>query len=155
MDVAYRDKKYRNHFIKYTGSGLVLSQLSKKYLQLYNDLCKVLEVQDPNYPLKKKGSRVARLFYLMLCQKLKVEQKLFKHMDLPGEGQKTLTFSNLLSIYGCKSLCDLSVTKRHLTLVLGGRVRNEKPELPYSDPDSLVISMDLASCYGKGLQAAQ
>lgn len=128
MDVAYRDKKHRNHFIKYTDSGLVLSQLSKKYLQLYNDLCKVLEVQDPNYPPKKKGSRVARLFYLMLCQNLKVEQKLFKHMDLPGEGQKT--FSNLLSIYGCKSLCssEVSVTKRHLTLVLGGRVRNEKPD---------------------------
>ena len=45
-------------------------------------------------------------------------------MDTPSKG-----ITNLLKLYG--SLCqeNPSLTKRHLAIVMGGRIRNERPDI--------------------------
>lgn len=128
MNVPYQTRSTREDFIRYACSDLVLWDLYNKYRDHYINLCSLLNIKDDvKCPPMTKGSRVVRLFKKMLNSKLSVSIPLLKGVDLSTYGGHDI--SHLLTLYGCKSLCtsDPSLTKRHLTTILGGRVRNESP----------------------------
>jgi len=70
--------------------------------------------------------------------------------SLRSKGKPSIT--KLLELYGCKTLnkSDRELTKRFLSMVHGGRTKNENPYKVRHD--DLVISMDIVSCYGRGIE---
>ena len=150
MDVAYADPELRETFISYALADLVLGELSSTYNSNYKELCDLLGIEDSKEAPMTKGSKVARMFIRLLEMNFPVEDKFMKYMDLPFKGRPSIT--KLMTIYGSNSLSrdNVSLTKRHLAIVLGGRIRNEQPDRP--NQNDLIISMDLESCYGKALE---
>lgn len=91
----------------------------------------------------------------MLKSQFPVDRDFLKSLDIYRPKAKSQSILDLTRLYGVKALINSEheLTKRHLSLVLGGRIQNEQPERDI-DPGELVISMDLVSCYGKGLEQA-
>ena len=152
MHQAYLDPETHLKMISYALSDLCLADLYDAYRDNYKWLCSLVNVQDDSYPPMTKGAKVARMFLRHLESIFPVSPDFPFIADLPcGKGKPSIR--HLLRVYGCKELLDSDpgLTKRHLAIVLGGRILHEIPGL-CALMKIITLSMDLQSCYGTALK---
>ena len=151
MHEAYLDPKTHEDMIRYALSDLCLGQLQKAYISDYKHLCGMIGVSDHHPPPMTKGSKVSRMFILLLDKLCKVPQDFLNIADVASSG-RVPSVRHLLREYGVKALLksDPALTKRHLGIVMGGRIKHEIPHRALWK-DELIISMDLQSAYGTAL----
>lgn len=157
MDKAYLDPETHSKMISYALSDLCLADLYDAYHDNYKWLCSLVNVEDDSYPPMTKGAKVARMFLRHLESIFPVSQDFPFIADVPcGKGKRGKgkpSIRHLLRLYGCKELLesDPRLTKRHLAIVLGGRIQHEIPGLSALH-HIITLSMDLQSCYGTALK---
>lgn len=102
-------------------------------------------------PPMTKGSKVAMMFRRFLENICVVSEDFHEIADLRKKA-KHPSITDLIKVYGCKQLLesDTALTKRHLAIVHGGRIKHELPSISLFSEEPL-ISMDLQSCYGMAL----
>ena len=151
MHEAYLDPKTHEDMIRYALSDLCLGQLQKAYTSDYEHLCEMIGVRDHLPPPMTKGSKVSRMFILLLDKLCKVPKDFNQIADVASSG-RIPSVRHLLREYGVKALLksDPALTKRHLGIVMGGRIKHEIPHRALWK-DALIISMDLQSAYGTAL----
>ena len=151
MHEAYLDPKTHEDMIRYALSDLCLGQLQKAYTSDYEHLCEMIGVRDHLPPPMTKGSKVSRMFILLLDKLCKVPKDFNQIADVASSG-RVPSVRHLLREYGVKALLksDPALTKRHLGIVMGGRIKHEIPHRALWK-DALIISMDLQSAYGTAL----
>lgn len=152
MNEAYMNPATHNDFIKYATADLCLHKLKRAYQQNYEWLCGLVGIQkrDSRYPPRTKGAKVARMFMRLLDQLFPVGKDFANVVDIPQGKVPSIRY--LIRQYGVSDLInsDPKFTKRHLAIVLGGRIQHEIPGLSVLR-DVLLLSMDLVSCYGTAL----
>lgn len=100
-------------------------------------------------PAMTKGAKVAMMFRKVLDTLCVVSEDFPEIADL-RERAKSIT--DLMKVYGCQQLLesDPALTKRHLAIVQGGRIKHEVPAQSLFSEEP-IVSMDLQSCYGMAL----
>ena len=151
MHIAYNDPELRPKMIDYAIGDLILADLWDAYQRNYSQLCAIFGVEPQLPPPATKGALVAHLFKQVLDSTVKLPEDFHRIFDLPSR-KALASITHLLREYGCKNLAksDDSQTKQFLSIVHGGRVNNECPEVVRQQ--GLVISMDMVSCYGQALE---
>lgn len=99
-------------------------------------------------PAATKGSFVALLFEQVINHCINIPDDFAQIFDI----KECKSIAGLLQLYVCKALANSNpeYTRCFLAVVHGGRVKNENPLEVVTR--GLLMSMDLVSCYGKGLQ---
>ena len=102
-------------------------------------------------PPMTKGAKVAMMFRRFLEKLCVVSEDFHEIADLRDRA-KQQSITDLMKVYGCQQLLesDPALTKRHLAIVQGGRIKHELPTLSLFCEEP-IISMDLQSCYGMAL----
>ena len=168
MHEAYRHSETRADFVEYALSDLCLGDLEDAYKDNFQELCKLAgvtastETGAMHHPVKAKdeakekpamtkGAKVAMMFRRFLDTLCGVSEDFNEIADLRGRS-KHPSITDLMKVYGCQQLLesDPALTKRHLAIVQGGRVKHELPAQSVFSEEP-ILSMDLQSCYGMAL----
>lgn len=177
MHEAYRNPETRADFVEYALSDLCLGDLEDAYKDNFQELCELAGVKAReacvgathtgkqgakhlDKPAMTKGAKVAMMFRRFLDTLCVVRDDFNEIADLRGRSKPPDTsrhtlrpsITDLMKVYGCQQLLesDPALTKRHLAIVQGGRIKHELPAQSVFSEEP-ILSMDLQSCYGMAL----